>query len=274
MSDSPVYRPHLEAPARATYRATTPRAGWNGLETRDFEFVSRGDFVSGCVALPEATTSIPAPLILLTHGTGESAASDQLTFAADWVRRGLAVATIDLPLHGHRASPKLSERLIRGIGALARGDVLDLDMRALVEEFARQSTSDLIRAIDALGTLPEVDADRIALMGVGIGATASAYALAHDERPRACVLARGTGRLDDAALDPARLLGARKGEPACALLIMALTGDVEVSPSATRALFEAARAPKEFAEFETKDSTLPRETIQRARDFLIQALDL
>jgi len=275
MPDSPVYRPHDEAPAVATMRAVAPVAAWAGLETRAFEYVSRGDFVPGRIYLPEMTRPKPSPLLLLTHGTGESAESESLGFAAEWVRLGFAVATIDLPLHGRRASPKLSERLFRGIGDLTRGEAIDANTRALVEEFARQSTSDLIRGLDALCGLPEVDAERIGIVGLGVGAIVSAYLIAHDDRPRACVFAGGIGRFEDAELDPSARLAARDATNVCPILVMAIAGDKAVSASDARAFFEAAPEPKDFAEISgkvKKSAGIPKAACQQAADFLAKHL--
>lgn len=271
MPDSPVYRPHDEAPAIGTFRTALPSAAWAGLETRAFEYVSRGDFVPGLIYLPETLRAGPSPLVLLVHGTAESAESESLGFAADWVHRGMAVATIDLPLHGRRASPKLSERLFQGIGDLTRGNGIDADTHALVEEFARQSTSDLIRGLDVLCALPEIDAERVGIVGLGVGATVSAYLIAHDTRPRACVFAGGIGRFEDAELDPATRLAARTTTDTCPILVLAIASDPAVPPGAAHAFFEDAPEPKDFAEISgraEKSSGIPKAASQQAADFL------
>lgn len=275
MPDSPVYRPHDEAPARATFRAIDAGSSWTGIETRGFEYVSRGDFVSGRIHLPRTRSGKRAPLVLLTHGTRQSADSEALGFSADWVRKGFAVATIDLPLHGHRASPKLSERLFRGAGDVARGASIDVDTRALIEEFARQATSDLIRGLDALESLPEVDSARIGIVGLSVGAVVSAYLLAHDDRPRACVFAGGVGRFADRELDPAARLEARGSANACPILVLSIADDPEVSPAAARAFFDAAPTPKIFVKI--SDPTpmaagIPQQAAQQAADFLAKHL--
>ncbi|MCP4907242.1 MAG: hypothetical protein GY910_19880 [bacterium] len=243
---------------------------------REFEYVSRGDFVGGRLYLPGAARPRPAPLVFLTHGTGESARSESLDFALDWVHLGFAIAAIDLPLHGRRASPKLSDRLVQAVGALTRGETIDAEGRALTEEFARQSTSDLIRGIDAIGILDEVDAERIGLVGQGVGATVSAYLLAHDDRPRACVFIGGAGRFEDAELDPATRLAGRSSAKKCPTLVMAITGDPEVSPASAHALFEAAPEPKEFVEISSKaggTGGLSEKAARRAADFLTRAFE-
>ena len=248
MLESTVYRPHEEAEASATLRTLEASSVFAGVDARAFEYVSRGDFVEGRIYLPQTSQSLPAALVIVVHAAGESASSRSLDFTADWVRQGFAVAAIDLPLHGRRSSPKLSERLFQGLGKLAQGEEIDPDTHALVEEFARQATSDLIRGIDALQALPCVDGRRIGLLGLGVGSALCAYVLAHDERPRACVLAGGATRFEDAKLDPAATLTTRQPARTCPVLIQTLAKDSNDSLEAARAFFEAIPEPKEYAE--------------------------
>ena len=118
MSASPVYRPHPEAPATTCLAPFDAQDAWLGLRADRFEIVSRGDFVAGVLYRPPAASSGAAatiPLVILQHGLGGSKQSPYLECAARWVREGFAVASIDLPLHGTRSSPKLSARLVAGV---------------------------------------------------------------------------------------------------------------------------------------------------------------
>ena len=82
------------------------------LRARRFEYSSRGDRVPGLLLLP-AEGEGPFPLVLLQHGAGGSKDAAYLDAARlPWVQRGVAVASIDFPLHGERASAKLSEQLL------------------------------------------------------------------------------------------------------------------------------------------------------------------
>ena len=243
MPDSAVYRPHPEAPAQATLRSVVPSGAWEGLNAQRFEFVSRGDFVPGILYLPESAQTTPAPLLLLQHGTSEGMDSLALACAAPWVNEGLAIATIDLPLHGERSSPKLSERLVSGVGLLAAGSELDPETLVLVEEFARQSTSDLIRSLDALTALPEIDGGRVAFMGFGVGAVAGSYLVANDPRPRAAVLANAHAGRGPHHLDPGTHLAETAGP---SILVVATGSGGKDSVSSSQTLFESASEPKEI----------------------------
>jgi dienelactone hydrolase len=255
--DSTLFRPHDEAPAIAALRPMRADGAWSGLDGRHLEYVSRGDFVSGVVHLPDSVRPEPAPLVLLIHGTGESADAASLDLAADWVRRGFAVARIDLPLHGVRQSPKLSERLIEGVRQLAGGTSLDADTRALVQEFARQSTSDVVRGVEALAQRPEIDADRVALVGRGVGGSACAWARPFTPGLRGIALLGDVGLFSDEELSPGTGLSAApaNGAAAPALLVLDTAGADEdpdytsnytpaTSTESARALFETASEPK------------------------------
>ena len=244
----PVYRPHDEDPACAGLSAIRASGAWKETRAQGFEYVSRGDFVVGRLYLPDTATARPAPLALLIPDTAESAESDSVEFAADWVRQGFAVAILDLPLHGRRASPKLSEKLFQGIRSLERDELVDAETRALVEEFARQSTSDVIRGLDALTALDEIDERRIALVGLGLGGVVCGYVLAHDERPVACVFAGGTARYPDPELDAAMSFADAPRSPERSSLFVAGARASEVPAETTRAFHDAAPEPKELIE--------------------------
>jgi dienelactone hydrolase len=190
------------------------------------------------------------------------------------VSSGLGVARIDLPLHGRRASPKLSARLIQGYERLTRGSALDAETSALVEEFARQSTSDLIRTIEALGRRPEIDAERIALAGLGIGAMTSLWAARHSPTLRACVLAGGAGQLSGSPLDPAAMFEDGSASMPDRWLFFSRREDPETSEAAAKALFEALPGSKQQLEMTSAPSQggITSEAALSARDFLVQTL--
>jgi hypothetical protein len=107
-----------------------------------FEYTSRGDRVTGRLLLPPEPNG-RRPLALVGHGAGGSKDAPYLDAAVGpWVRAGAAVASIDFPLHGERASAKLSARI-------AKPPQGEAD-RLLREEFLRQSALDLGAARAAL----------------------------------------------------------------------------------------------------------------------------
>lgn len=279
MSESAVYRPHPEEPARATLRDVVQGGVWAALNAQRFEIVSRGDFVPGILCLPDSAPKTPAPLLLLPHGTSEGTAhgtsneidSAAIAAASAWVDAGLALATIDLPLCGARSSPKLSERLLSGVEQLSNGSELDPQTRVLVEEFARQTTSDLTRTLDALIALPSIDGGRVGFMGFDLGALAGSYLLAHDPRPRVAVLALGRGGRGPSDLDPATYLAKISGT---SILIVAAEGDEASDSEASSALFEAATQPKEFLSLRDSSDAFTSDVIATIGRFLFKELSL
>ncbi|MBK7950376.1 MAG: hypothetical protein IPK00_16895 [Deltaproteobacteria bacterium] len=183
-----------EAPARATFRPAETLGSWPDLQIEKLELISRGDLVSGLRIRgrrPPANAPRPALLVLLHDATREASSPD-FQPVATWLSRGDAVVVValDLPLHGPRSSAKLSERLVTAFAALARGAFVDRNGSVLVEEFLRQSTHDLARTLDALLAPGELDPERIALIGLGLGARVADAFLAEDDRVQAAVLVR------------------------------------------------------------------------------------
>lgn len=196
----------VEAPARARFWPAEPREPWSTLATERFELISRGDLVSGLrirnAAGTPASEQAPPGLLLLLHDAAGDAQAAGWRPVARWLARGprTIAAALDLPLHGARASAKLSERLVAAFAARARGAFLDPNGAVLVEEFVRQSVHDLGRTLDALLAAGGVDPKRIGVLGLGLGAHVADAWLAQEDRPCAAVLvrtARAPGRVDD-----------------------------------------------------------------------------
>jgi dienelactone hydrolase len=204
------------------------------LRVEQLEFSSRGDRVSGRLWLPRRPDGELAT-VLLAHDAGESAASPELEAVATRLAlRGAAVAAVDLPLHGARGDAKLGARLARALAGER-----DSAPAALVEEFARQAVIDLERALDALGTLPELDTERVGFAGFGVGAHLGAAFCGLDARVGATALCLPCGGALPDPLD-GRALVARIA-PRPLLVVQPERGEV----AAARALFEAARDPKQ-----------------------------
>jgi dienelactone hydrolase len=236
-------------------------AGARGLR---FEFASRGDRVPGRVILPPEGGGVRPPVILLQHGAGGSKESEYLDVAAaPWVARGAALVTLDFPLHGERANPKLARFL--GAGAPTPGD------DALRVEFARQAVNDLRRALDALAKIEALDAARVAYAGFSLGALVGALFCALDPRPRAAALALGGGGFGPPAVDPARFVARIAPRP---VLFVNARGDETLPRAAAEALHAAAAPPKQVAWFDGGHSTLPGAALKTMWQFLARQLDL
>jgi dienelactone hydrolase len=237
------------------------------LRARRFEYSSRGDRVPGLLLLP-AEGDGPFPLVLLQHGAGGSKHAPYLDAARlPWVQRGVAVASIDFPLHGERASAKLSEQLLGVTAASVRS--AHADTMTLWSEFSRQAVADLGRALDALGAVPEVDAERIAYAGFSLGAILGALYCPTDARLRAAALALGGAGIGPPDFDPAARIGDFAPRP---LLFVNATRDERIPRAAAEALHAAARDPKEIAWFECGHSDLPGAGLKTMWSFLAKHL--
>ena len=239
------------------------------LRVRRFEYSSRGDRVPGLLLLP-ANGDGPFPLVLLQHGAGGSKHSEYLDAARlPWVQRGVAVASIDFPLHGERASAKLSEQLLGATATSVRS--ADSDTIALWSEFSRQAVADLGRALDALAELPELDTQRVAYAGFSLGAILGALFCPTDPRPRAAALALGGAGIGPPDFDPADSIGAFAPRP---LLFVNAAHDERIPRAAAEALHASARDPKEIAWFECGHHDLPGAGLKAMWNFLARHLEL
>ena len=239
------------------------------LRARRFEFSSRGDRVPGLLLLP-AEGRGPFPFVLLQHGAGGSKHSDYLDAARlPWVQRGVAVASIDFPLHGERSSAKLSEQLLGVTVSSVR--TAHADTIALWREFSRQAVLDLGRALDALAEVPELDAQRVAYAGFSLGAILGALFCPGDPRPRAAALALGGSGIGPPEFDPATRIGAFAPRP---LLFVNATHDERIPRAAAEALHAAAGDPKQIAWFECGHHDLPGAGLKTMWSFLARHLDV
>jgi hypothetical protein len=194
------------------------------------ELTSRGDRAPVELWLPAA--GLPAPVVFLQYGAGGHVDEDHLHAVGTLLEAGLAVATLDWPLHGRRASPKLGGHLLDALEQPDPGP----GHAELLEQFALQAALDLSRSLDAVSVIDGVDGAGIALAGVGLGATLVALLAAIDPRPAALVLAptrRGTA---PARLETGPLLAAGRARP---VLVVASRKPPAAAPSEVEALRQA-----------------------------------
>ena len=206
-----------------------------GITRQVFELkVDGGEKVPAILQRPR--TSGPCPAVLLLHGFNSRKERMADSIGRELLRHSIASLAIDLPLHGARD-----------------GDVESLSLRnplALVQTW-RSAISEAHGALAYLADQPSIDAHRIALVGYSLGSYISVMVAADDPHVRALVLAAG-GDLPEqtpfASLvrtiaDPRRAVRNLAGRP---LLMVNGKFDRVVTPAQARALFDAAREPKEI----------------------------
>ena len=243
----------------------SPATDLAGARQQRFELTSRGDRVPGRLLLP-APAGAPHPLVLLQHGLGGSKdAPYVLAAAGPWVRAGAAVAAIDFPLHGERASAKLPPDLLRGFVGIAGAP------STLLLGLVRQAVTDLRRTLDVLATHPRLDASRVAYAGFSMGAMLGALFCAADARPRAAALALGGGGLGPAEIDPARFIGRFAPRP---VLFVNAERDEIIPRAAAETLHQAAGEPKQIVWFDTNHAGLRGVALKAMWSFLRPQLGL
>ncbi len=275
MPERPELVPDSREPLGALALPAPGAADLGEIPTYRVEFSSRGDRVAGRLLLPPQGTG-RAPLLVLGHGAGGHAGVEYLAAAAGpWARGGAAVLSLDLPLHGERRNPKLSERLA---SALASGAEAPAD-RLLAAEVHRQAVADLRRALDAVecltprlgeqgGAVP--DGSRVAFVGFSLGAMVGAAFVAEDPRPRAAVLALA-GSLGPPEVDPARYVGRIAPRP---VLFVNARDDATIPATRAEALHRAAADPFRVSWWEGGHRELPGRALKEMWRFLAPILGL
>jgi len=263
-----MFQPDPYEPISFLLREAESPAGSSAVRRLDFELSSRGDRVPGRLLLP-ANRQGPFPLILAQHGAGGAKDADYMDIAClPWVQGGAAVASVDFPLHGKRASAKLGERVLRLFEA--RSDLSSFDAELWIC-FVRQGVIDLRRTLDAMVELPEIDARRIAYAGFSLGTILGVPLCAEDTRIKAAALAIGGGGAGPVASDPVAHISRFAPRP---ILFVNATRDETIPRESAEALHEAARDPKEVLWFDCTHSELPGVALKAIWRFLERHLEI
>jgi dienelactone hydrolase len=112
------------------------------------------------------------PTVVLLHSLGIRRPELEMGLARELVRNGIAVFLMTLPYHMRRTPPGYGS----GDLILMAGDI------ALLREAGIQATWDVRRAVDWLQRQPEADPNRIALVGVSLGAILGATRIGSPSR--------------------------------------------------------------------------------------------
>lgn len=232
------------------------------------EFSCRGDRVPCALVVPPGEGPFPLALVQLDRaGEVEDDLATALGSAAEWVGAGCALASIELPLQGERASAKLSELFAEATQRARQGEALDETSSNLWLELTRQATMELRRTLDLVAALPTVDASRIGYAGFGLGAFVGALVCALDPRPSAIVLADCGARIAPEPIAPESFVGRIAPRPLC--FVNAESADVSdaVGRAAAEKLHGAAGEPKQVIWH-----ARPRSALDAAWAFLSQSL--
>jgi uncharacterized protein len=217
------------------------------------------DVVPAALAIPDRAT--PAPAALLLHGY--TSHKEQMLNSAGraLLDRGVASLAIDLPLHGERQS-RLDEESLRNPLSLVRR------WRAALDE-CRASLA-------FLAARPELDADRLALVGYSLGAYLGVTVAAREPSVRAVVLAAGGdlpantpfASVVRTVADPVRAVRKIAGRP---LLMVHGRSDRTVTPDQAKRLYAAAGEPKTLLWYDG-GHYMPAAMVERAGEWVAERL--
>ncbi len=210
----------------------------------------------------------PHPALIFLHGIGQKKDFVE-EIAAPFVREGFAILSQDQYTRGERRLNK-PEWAETGLGQVRWGLI---EGNALTQR-AAMNVLETRRIVDYLQDRPDIDPDRIYLMGASFGAITGATAAAKEPRLRAAVLCYGGGHLPTlldsrisrqyaggwldvvipfaswyaSALDPAKHVGEIAPRP---VLIQNGSYDQVVPAESGRKLYEAANEPKDFVLYDS-----------------------
>ena len=126
----------------------------------------------------------PVPLVVITHGFGDTSLAPCMTLARLLVRQGIAALTWYLPFHSRRLPQAL-----RGIyEPLTAAEWL---------EIYRSSVIELRRIIDWVSELKEIDRTRLAAAGISMGGIVSSIAMGVDSRISAGIFIVTGGHMEE-----------------------------------------------------------------------------
>jgi dienelactone hydrolase len=211
-----------------------------------------GRQVPALVVTPEGASG-PRPVIMLGHGAGGSKDEPQMQSIARWLvrRESFAVAIIDGPVHGER----------RADG----GDAVGVQAREAMRsrEVYEEMAVDWQRTVDACGELPDVSNDRAAYLGFSMGTVLGVPAVAAEERFRCAVFAIGgvLGSRPNVLEEAARTIS----RP---VLMINQTEDEIFSRESAFHLYDALSGPKRVFFYPGGHTGVPREAMERVREFL------
>lgn len=190
----------------------------------------QGRRVPGLLVMSQGVTA-RRPAVLVQHGSGSSKGGTFALAAIDILApNGFVCLAIDAIGHGERAAPPETGQPPNFSPEVRAANVIDLR-----------------RALDYLQTRPEVDPSRLGYIGSSMGGMLGAILGGVDPRVRAVVL-RCTGSRLLGGSEPQRWTDAAAFVPLIAprpLLLLNNEQDEAFPPASARALFDAAKAPKE-----------------------------
>ena len=226
----------------------------------------RGDRVPGYLGLPTAGEG-PYPVVLALHGGNFSKESWWLAESFErgglltdaLLRSGIAVLALDAQYHGERA---------------ANNDYLPLEQMyfehgwfARYRDMLVESVMDWRRALDYLESRPEIDMQRIGIIGHSTGGIMAAHLAALDARIGTIVLC--VAALSEDWLYPLQPVQfAARIDKAARVLVLAGRSDPLINVEDTQRFFTRIGSEQKELRFYDSGHELPEEYLERALAWL------
>jgi dienelactone hydrolase len=249
---------------RIVQRVELERAVGGGRELHLTYHLGDDHPVPAILLLPHARGPAPgpAPAAVLVHGYSSRKEDVAGPVGRALLALGIASLALDLPLHGTRADP---------VEAQAARNPLTM------VRLWRHGLADIRLGLRYIAARPEVDADRLALVGYSMGSFLSVAVAAQEPAVRAIVLAAGGDlplgtpfeKVARMAADPIRAVRKLRGRP---LLMVHGRNDRTVRPDQAQRLFDAAHEPKRIMWFDS-GHYLPRAATDAAAGWLRERLE-
>ena len=211
-----------------------------------------GRRVPALVLTPEGAQD-PRPVILLGHGAGGRKDEPQMLSIARWLvrREGWAVAIIDGPVHGERRPDGVENLSQQALQALLQPETFEA------------MAADWQHTLDACAEPPDVGDQRPAYLGFSMGTVLGVPTVAAEPRFRCAVFAIG-GIIQDGP-NLLREAAERIDRP---VLMINQSDDEIFSRESTFRLYDALSGPKRLFFYPGGHSGVPREAMERVREFL------
>jgi len=179
--------PETRAPLNAKTAGVLEREGFR-IEKIVFESLPRF-YVTANVYVP-ATGAGPFPAVVMTPGHSPTGKAGEYILAANFARNGIVALAYDPMSEGERLQyfdPVTGKSAVGGpTGEHSQAAIAD---NLTGEHISRYFVWDAMRAIDYLGTRPDIDVQRIGAFGCSGGGTVTAYLAAFDPRVKAAATA-------------------------------------------------------------------------------------
>jgi uncharacterized protein len=216
--------------------------------------------VTGLLTIPK-NISAPTPVIIFLHGIGDYKDRDYMDLGHKFmVDSSYAVFRIDVANHGDRKVHDYDYDFVDGY-------------RYWTRDIIGQTVFDLRRAVDFLGTRPEIAKDRIGYFGISLGGIIGTVFCGVDERVKVPVIALAGGGLHLAfklkafseetkiyfsIIDPINFVEKISPRP---LLMLNASNDEVVPPITSKLMYKKAGEPKEIIWYPTKHREVPQDKV-------------